>query len=815
MADENVFARFSGARKRLQPASETAQPNRIQPPAHEPQSEPTYVPVPSSTDADSESEGDDDLLLLESKKVSPTSRVASPPPEVTRSLDTLPWNGRAVGRKAVMNELHHALLTHLVRNPDELSTFEPFMTSKAYKEVRNFSGVPTFSRALVPPVMKSALGDMALREYQRFGVQVLLDNLRLGKSTILADDMGLGKTAQVSSFLHILRKLFGAPGPHLVVCPVSTAGSWARELGRWCPLLRVVRYRGPNRTHLQRVMSGVFVVSASTLLNDKGFFLKRTWQVCVFDEAHALRGRASSIADLCPRIDAAFRIAVTGTPVSVSPAELWSIMRFLYPSFGRRLQAPTDAEMSQEEHKQTAAILRSVMIRRTKESMDLGLPPRRDHAPVAIEMPRVQEELYHAVVAGAISEDATGMSNVLMNLRRACGHPWMFRLHCARGSNDSALTGLQRLRIAGVSISPETLVEPSGKMKALDEMLHSLRDQGHRVLLFSGFTAQLDLFEGLCDLRGFTFGRLDGNSLRSERELLMARFNHPSSKIFCLLISTTAGGVGITLTGADTVIIYDSQFNPQMDRQAADRAHRLGQTRPVNVYRFSLQHTIDERIVRLSAARAGVGDRVVDGANGGDVTFQRQLIDSVLKDASVQKFDEDVSSEGAKLLAAVSRPPLAEFQRGVQQSNRAVFDMKDCFECGGSSDHRLSCPGCNKWYHPNCAHGRSSANSSTWRCRRHRCAECGDAAGAEDIIFMCTTCPQSFCYNCLDERYISMEGTVDGLTFQHIATAYNGMADDGVMEKRSVMFISCPDCGGVGHISDSESGSSIESSDTE
>jgi superfamily II DNA or RNA helicase len=834
--EENFFALFAGPKRAKRPLSDPyVPPKPFQPhpnpveitrndllpraPASPPRSM-ADVPI---TVVD-ESDDDDDTLLLVKKKTEQSAPRLAAAQKPCTPLDTLPWNAGARGRRLVMCALQRALHTHLKTHPAALDAFTPFMTPKSRLEVLNSPTDVVFASIVAPTVIESATGEgFQLRSYQRDGVQYMLDNLARGLSTILADDMGLGKTAQVAAFLNIVRRNLGASGPHVIICPVSTAGGWARELARWAPLLRVIRYHGRDRSQLQHIVSAVFIVSPATFLKDKQFFTKRVWQLCILDEAHSIKG-TSTLSSLVARIDAVMRIAITGTPVSISPLEIWRLMRFLYPTFGRRLAAPRTDDYDEDSGEddvaplaqlslatRCSAVLAQVMLRRTKDSLNLGLPPRVDKPVDFVEMTELQRDLY-SLMMGKASIETDGLASALMNLRRVCGHPWLFRLHLFREELPSSITsgfGLHRLRQAAVPVDEDTIVQCSAKMRRADELLAQHRRNGDRVLIFSNFTAQLDLLEGLCALRAYSCERLDGTLLRSERELLMARFNHPESKLFCLLISTTAGGVGITLTGANVVIIYDAHFNPQMDRQAADRAHRLGQTRTVTVHRLCVAGTIDERIMRRAAARAEVGDGIVDGNHQSEYGgLQRELLEYI-HDTSQRP--PPVANEGAALasLAAITTLPkvYVDFTATAGEIAAARVDGA-CFSCREDAGAMLECGGCRQHYHASCCEAPSAGRAHQWRCSRHRCSECGSQA-VDDVLFMCTCCPASYCIECLDPAYLDLRGSRDGLQLPHLTHTDPSRL---VPARRGVMYMTCGDCGGIGRAA--SPGSTVDSSST-
>ena len=564
-----------------------------------------------------------------------------------------------------------------------------------------------------PLAVCASLG-IELRGYQREGVNFLLRNFSRGMGSLLADDMGLGKTAQSCVFLAALRDRVGLAGPHLILCPLSTLSAWMRELQRWAPSLHVVCYRGsqPHRQRLQLPGARVFVTTPNTFCADRAFFLGRTFGCVIIDEAHSLRNDSSQINRFTSRLRACGRVGLTGTPVANAAAELWSIMCFLYPEMSKGLARPDsdDAEAAGE----AAALLRHVMLRRTKHEILRDLPDKFVHVTLPLEPSHVQQIVLNALF-DTVSDSAAGrgLQHVIWSCHKINNHPLLFGVLAAKKGHSVVATssssssssgaggggwlsvaelvarksaavrlirsrgfpmtpGLEMLVSSGAELSDREVVVSSAKMMQLDALLAHIRTQDpnpplpvrthtaqqqqqqqqshhqqqppqrgdasaataataaprhvtNRVLIFSKFATQLDILEGFCVLRDYPYERLDGDTLVAERELAMARFNHPTSRVFLFLITTTAGGVGVTLTGANHVVFYDTSFNPATDRQAADRAHRIGQTRVVHVHRLCVAGSIEWNVLQVAARKARMGDFVIDG---------KAMVDDAVGDAN-------------------------------------------------------------------------------------------------------------------------------------------------------------------------------------
>lgn len=767
-----------------------------------------------------------DDLLLGMAPGSPGVSAAKGPQLIAQ----LPWSAKLSNdrKEHIISSFEAQFCNFLIGNPDANAAFGPFVSSKyvsrhANADVR-LEDPPTISHSHI----RCQPGN-ALRDYQVDGVRFLLQNFHMGISSILADDMGLGKTAQICSFLQILNTLYGIKGPHLIVVPLSTITNWTRELARWAPSLTVLKYHGSkdfrnNCGFSSEHRHSVIITTPSTLVNDKDTMRARAWATVIVDEAHVLKNDSTSIVNVCSRMIAAMRISITGTPFQNTLGEMWTQMSFLFPYIAsRRFDEAADGDDGSSVGL-VKRLLGYIMLRRTKSSMDLGLPPRVDEPTMMIEPSPMQSRLLGEIKSCAENGDVYVMRRLFMELRKVCNHPMLLKLLSDPARKTIQRTpelsqGLARLHSAGISLTEEHLLLPSAKMIKLDHMLAQLKRDGHRVLIFSNFTSQLDILEGLCALRGYAFERLDGDCNRVERELSMLRFNNQASNAFVFLVTTTAGGVGVTLTGADTAIIFDCHFNPQMDRQAADRAHRIGQTRTVYVYRMCLKGTAEETIQSISLRKEAMGDLVLDGGSkrSGDQTVFS--VDEIKKMLAIgMKEGESIALENVVLeqeLISLVRDGKEEVEESVFDTTmRAQMDFTEfrtniCFACGETMrplEPLHMCEFCPKGYHPGCL--ASPAKKTRWSCPRHACMGCDKNVANDGALFLCSSCPSAFCFDCLDPRYFS---TLDasGLTLRDVSSSYYGMQAEGVAPKRSLYYITCLHCSGV------ESSSAASSSDSE
>lgn len=437
-----------------------------------------------------------------------------------------------------------------------------------------------------------------LRNYQREGVQFLQYMCDRNFNVILADEMGLGKTVQLLALL-ASRKRRNDP-PALIVCPASLTDNWAREAARFVPEFRVAAPRdGVKRAEIWRELPNFDLVilsyAAARLSAEK---LRHTsFSFLVLDEAQHIKNPGSSNAKNCKNIHARHRLVLTGTPLENTPEDLWSIFDFLQPGMLGSLAAFRRTYADLREHpelQQDLAVRVGPFIkRRTKAAVAADLPPKLERA-IYCEMEPAQRALYEeiretglrelaACKTGDIRSHAT-IFTTLLRLRQVCCHPALLPDH--RGD--------------GV---------PSAKMELLLELLHEHLDSNHKVLMFSQFTSLLALAMPELKAAGIPFEYLDG-ATRNRQQRVDHFNNDPAIPLF--LLSLKAGGTGLNLTSADTVIIYDPWWNPAVELQAADRTHRIGQTRPVSSLKLVVRDSIEEKILELQERKQAIFDSVID-----------------------------------------------------------------------------------------------------------------------------------------------------------------------------------------------------------
>lgn len=456
------------------------------------------------------------------------------------------------------------------------------------------------AKALEPKVPRH-LQDV-LRPYQREGFAWMARLSAWGAGAVLADDMGLGKTLQTIAVLSTR----SAIGPQLVVAPTSVTFNWARELARFAPDLEVLPYQGERReARLARAQTGVVVVASYGVLGRDASFLREvSWATLVVDEAQALKNPKTRRARAARSLRADWAVALTGTPVENHPIDLWSLFDIVFPGLlgsaeTFRARFAMDAEGEPDLMMGRSALRRAVrpfVLRRTKAEVAPELPPRTD---VLIDVTLSNRER-------ALYEDAR-----LAALAEIEGRPvveWT-QLHLRV---LAALTRLRQLACHPRLVDPRSRV-PSSKLERLMQVLFDLEEEGRRALVFSQFTQHLALVREALDERGASYLYLDGKTPPKARAEAVDRFQEGVAPLF--LISLKAGGTGLNLARADTVILLDPWWNPAVEDQATDRAHRIGQTQPVTVIRLVTRGTIEEKMLEVHADKRRLFSELLEGGD--------------------------------------------------------------------------------------------------------------------------------------------------------------------------------------------------------
>ncbi|XP_022153190.1 probable helicase CHR10 [Momordica charantia] len=485
-----------------------------------------------------------------------------------------------------------------------------------------------------------------LKPYQVEGVLWLIRRYLLGVNVILGDEMGLGKTLQAISFLSYLKVHQISPTPFLVLCPLSVTDGWLSEIVRFAPCLHVLQYVGDKETrrNARRCIFehatahsvsdvlfpfDVLLTTYDIALMDQDFLSQIPWQYAVIDEAQRLKNPLSVLYNvlkerfLIPR-----RLLMTGTPIQNNLSELWALLHFCMPSvFGSLdqfistfketgdLTSGHGKVKGNEQFKSLKYILSAFLLRRTKvklsESGVLLLPPLTETT-VMVPLVNLQRKVYMSILRKELpkllalspgSSNHQSLQNIVIQLRKACSHPYLF---------------------PGIEPEPyeegEHLVQASGKLMVLDQLLQKLHNSGHRVLLFAQMTQTLDIIQDFLELRKFSYERLDGSIRAEERFAAIRSFSlncaggtsqATRTDAFVFLISTRAGGVGLNLVSADTVIFYEQDWNPQVDKQALQRAHRIGQMNHVLSINLVTSQSVEEVIMRRAERKLQLSQKVV------------------------------------------------------------------------------------------------------------------------------------------------------------------------------------------------------------
>ncbi|GFR00598.1 hypothetical protein TNCT_105151 [Trichonephila clavata] len=469
-----------------------------------------------------------------------------------------------------------------------------------------------------------------MHDYQIEGFEWLKTLFENGVNGILADEMGLGKTIQCIALIAYLIQM-GISGPFYVSAPLSTVPNWCAEFKRFTPDIPVLLYHG-HKDERKKLRKKIFekvkvknvdchpvvITSYTVTLIDAKYLADIEWKMLIIDEAHRIKNFECKLIESLKHYNAVHRLLLTGTPLQNNLSELWALLNFILPEIFDDLKifqswfdinhltqiGVTQGIIAQEQEKQIISIMHQILtpflLRRTKSDSFI-YEERREHIPKEAKQRRVELSENTNGLKDIIGKRGTGpkegrilskinlkLSNPTMILRKICGHPY--------------LVSYPLDPVTGDYLVDENLVTSSGKLLILDVLLAELKKRGHKILLFSQFTTMLDILEDYCNLRGYGYTCLNGKMTLGEREEEMKAFREDKSK-FLFLISTRAGGLGLNLTTADTVILYDSDWNPQCDLQAQDRCHRIGQTKSVVVYRLIVPNTIDERILDFATAK--------------------------------------------------------------------------------------------------------------------------------------------------------------------------------------------------------------------
>ncbi|KAE9602017.1 putative DNA helicase chromatin remodeling SNF2 family [Lupinus albus] len=498
-----------------------------------------------------------------------------------------------------------------------------------------------------------------LREYQMNGLRWLVSLYNNHLNGILADEMGLGKTVQVISLICYLMETKNDRGPFLVVVPSSVLPGWESEINFWAPSVHKIVYSGPpeerRRLFKERIVHQKFNVLLTTyeyLMNkhDRPKLSKIHWHYIIIDEGHRIKNASCKLNAELKHYQSSHRLLLTGTPLQNNLEELWALLNFLLPNifnssedfsqwFNKPFESTGDnsaeeALLSEEENlliiNRLHQVLRPFVLRRLKHKVENELPEKIERlirceasAYQKLLMKRVEENL------GAFgSSKARSVHNSVMELRNICNHPYLSHLNSDEVDNF----------IPKHYLPP--IIRLCGKLEMLDRLLPKLKATDHRVLFFSTMTRLLDVMEEYLTLKQYRYLRLDGHTSGSDRGALIDLFNQSDSPYFIFLLSIRAGGVGVNLQAADTVILFDTDWNPQVDLQAQARAHRIGQKRDVLVLRFETVQTVEEQVRASAEHKLGVANQSITAGffdNNTSAEDRREYLESLLRECKKEE----------------------------------------------------------------------------------------------------------------------------------------------------------------------------------
>ncbi|WRT63636.1 uncharacterized protein IL334_000559 [Kwoniella shivajii] len=477
-----------------------------------------------------------------------------------------------------------------------------------------------------------------LKDYQVKGLQWMISLYNNRLNGILADEMGLGKTIQTISLITYLIESKRQPGPFLVIVPLSTLTNWTMEFQKWAPAVKTLILKGSpaaRKEFYPRLRAQDFQVCLTTyeyIIKERPLLSKIKWIHMIIDEGHRMKNVKSKLSQtLNEHYSSRYRLILTGTPLQNNLPELWALLNFALPkifnsvkSFDEWFNAPfantggEKMEMNEEEAllviKRLHKVLRPFLLRRLKKDVESELPDKVEKV-IYTKMSALQWKLYESVqkykqlptdMSVAKPQKRQNLQNALMQLRKICNHPYVFR-----EVDEDFTVG---------NTTDEQIIRVSGKFELLDRILPKLFSTGHKVLMFFQMTEIMTIVSDFFEFRGWKYCRLDGSTKADDRQTLLSTFNDPNSPYQIFILSTRAGGLGLNLQSADTVIIYDTDWNPHADLQAQDRAHRIGQKKEVRVLRLISSGTVEELVLARAQQKLAIDGKVIQAGKFDDVT---------------------------------------------------------------------------------------------------------------------------------------------------------------------------------------------------
>ena len=494
---------------------------------------------------------------------------------------------------------------------DFISLFDEVKVDKEWRaQLKKIDALADFK----PRLPRTLQAD--LRDYQVDGYKWLSTLAEWGVGACLADDMGLGKTLQALAV--ILKR--SSEGPALVIAPASVCFNWVNEAIKFAPTLNPIIFGGGDRKKMMENLKprDLVVCSFGLLPSEEELLSEQMWSTIVLDEAQAIKNANTKRSKAAHKLQAGFKVLTTGTPVENHLGELWNLMRFINPgllgswkSFNERFATPIEKHHDPLARKQLKKLIQPFILRRNKSAV-LDELPEKTEITLSVELSEDEKAFYESLRQKAVesmeetSEDVgAGQQHLMilaqiMKLRQACCHPQLV-------IKDSNLG--------------------SSKLKLLMTTVEELRENNHRALIFSQFVGHLALIKKELDKQGISYQYLDGSTPKVKRQKAVDDFQDGEGELF--LISLKAGGTGLNLTAADYVIHMDPWWNPAVEDQASDRVHRIGQTRPVTVYRLVAKDTIEEKIVKLHASKRDLADSLLSGTESSGKLSSNELLNLI------------------------------------------------------------------------------------------------------------------------------------------------------------------------------------------
>jgi len=547
-----------------------------------------------------------------------------------------------------------------------------------------------------------------LKEYQVKGLEWLVSLYNNNLNGILADEMGLGKTIQTISLITYIMEKKKNMGPFLVIVPLSTLSNWVLEFQKWAPSVVSLSYKGSpaaRRAVQHQIRSGRFNVLITTyeyVIREKAILSKLRWKYMIIDEGHRMKNHNNKLTfTINTYYSTTHRLLLTGTPLQNKLPELWSLLNFLLPSifkacdtFEQWFNAPfattgEKVELNEEETiliiRRLHKVLRPFLLRRLKKDVESQLPDKVEYI-IKCEMSGLQRALYNQMQEkgimltentgkpGGAKQGSKALMNTIMQLRKLCNHPFMFQ-HIEESF-------ARHIGMPTDVVNGPDLYRASGKFELLDRIFPKMQKSGHRILLFCQMTQLMTILEDYLNWRAYKYLRLDGTTKADDRGQMLKEFNSPDSDYFIFILSTRAGGLGLNLQTADTVIIFDSDWNPHQDLQAQDRAHRIGQKNEVRVLRLMTVNSVEERILAAARYKLNMDEKVIQAGmfNQRSTGSERQdLLQSILRaeESDDEEENEVPDDDAINAMIARSDEEIELFEKLDIERRREGADLGD------------------------------------------------------------------------------------------------------------------------------------------